>query len=602
MALQLPSEILLSIASSCPRLKDVNALARTCWRCYQPLGWYLYERDSKSETSVALVWAARHGVEETAKKALAAVADPGMRFSDTTLANSPLHCAAGNGHEAVLRLLLAVKGVDPNSQCRHDRLTPLVHAADNGHLHIVKYLAGLDTIDLSLGDLYNFSLLWYAVHGGSTEVVKFLMTLDSVLHNLDPPPSSERYHYPSAFLLAVQRGHADMVELFLADGVVDPDQRGWDNESPLWIAASKGHAQVVKLLMDTGRVDLNCIDTNYRRTPFLMASLRDRFEVVSVLLSNDGVDVNAMGRTGTTALYSAVAGRQIGMVRMLLESGRVDPNVLCCHDPDHETALTKAIEGGHLGIIDMLLATEGIRVNEPSWGRCPSPLLVAVSADHNGTLRPHRMTIINRLLDLEQIDANQPDIKGITPLVCAIESRYGAAAAETLLSSKKVDPNKKDHRGQTPLIHAASKGDVAMVKLLLNSGRVDANMRGNDGASALSIAAKTGNCSMIRVLLEWPHTDPEIRGEDGLTPFALAAYYEWQFAANLLLRTGKVDINSKDRSGRSPLSLAASLGYCEMADWLLSEGAAVTKPGYKGRWPSLSWVVSRCKDWASPTK
>lgn len=46
---------------------------------------------------------------------------------------TPLLLAAVNGHEAVVKLLLATDGVDPNSKDSTYGRTPLLSAAANGH-------------------------------------------------------------------------------------------------------------------------------------------------------------------------------------------------------------------------------------------------------------------------------------------------------------------------------------------------------------------------------------------------------------------------------------------------------------------------------------
>jgi len=64
---------------------------------------------------------------------------------------TPLILAAENGHEAVVKLLLAGK-VDPDAKDKYGR-TPFSWAAENGHEAVVKLLLATSTVDIDQQDL-----------------------------------------------------------------------------------------------------------------------------------------------------------------------------------------------------------------------------------------------------------------------------------------------------------------------------------------------------------------------------------------------------------------------------------------------------------------
>ena len=66
---------------------------------------------------------------------------------------TPLSWAAENGHEAVVKLLLAKDGVDPDSKDRYGQ-TPLSWAAGNGHEAVVRLLLAKDGVDPDSKDRY----------------------------------------------------------------------------------------------------------------------------------------------------------------------------------------------------------------------------------------------------------------------------------------------------------------------------------------------------------------------------------------------------------------------------------------------------------------
>ena len=65
---------------------------------------------------------------------------------------TPLSWAAGNGHEAVIKLLLATGKVDVDSKDKYFSQTPLSRAAGNGHEAVVKLLLATGKADIDSKD------------------------------------------------------------------------------------------------------------------------------------------------------------------------------------------------------------------------------------------------------------------------------------------------------------------------------------------------------------------------------------------------------------------------------------------------------------------
>jgi ankyrin repeat protein len=59
---------------------------------------------------------------------------------------TPLLRAAESGHQAVIKLLLGVEGVDPDSKDSRFGRTPLSWAAGHGHEAVVKLLQSRDSL------------------------------------------------------------------------------------------------------------------------------------------------------------------------------------------------------------------------------------------------------------------------------------------------------------------------------------------------------------------------------------------------------------------------------------------------------------------------
>jgi ankyrin repeat domain-containing protein 50 len=134
------------------------------------------------------------------------------------LGRTPLSCAVEEGHEAVVRLLLAHSDVEADSKDKYSR-TPLWRAAEGGHEALVRLLLARSDVEVDLKD-----------DGGRTPLWR-----------------------------AAERGHEAVVRLLLEKGA-NPDSKDRQGRTVLFPAAENGHDAVMRLLLDKG-ADL---DSTYR--------------------------------------------------------------------------------------------------------------------------------------------------------------------------------------------------------------------------------------------------------------------------------------------------------------------------------------------------
>jgi len=107
--LYFPTELLLLIATFLEAERDINSLSQTNNQLHAVLNPYLYRYNSQSSRSSALLWAAEHGNEATARISIQEGAEIGVKDN---IGWTPLFWAAATGHEAVVRLLLETGQVD----------------------------------------------------------------------------------------------------------------------------------------------------------------------------------------------------------------------------------------------------------------------------------------------------------------------------------------------------------------------------------------------------------------------------------------------------------------------------------------------------------
>ena len=109
--------------------------------------------------------------------------------------------------------------------------TALYHALSNQHIETAKRLieAGVD--------INSYQGFLIAVHNGLTKTVKFLLK----------PEEKDSYLYQRGFMVAVKRGHVNIVDLFLNIGVSHQDDNG--HCEALFEATQKGYINIVDRLL-----------------------------------------------------------------------------------------------------------------------------------------------------------------------------------------------------------------------------------------------------------------------------------------------------------------------------------------------------------------
>ena len=112
-----------------------------------------------------------------------------------------------------------------------------------------------------------------------------------------------------------------------------------------------------------------------------------------------------------------------------------------------------------------------------------------------------------------------------------------------------VDPNARDDSGWTPLMHAANKGETALISILLDA-KAGLDTRAPDGATALFIAALRGHEESVKTLVR-AGADTSIAGPRGKTALDMARLQDLQKTVELLkmARSDRADFASAQKAG-----------------------------------------------------
>ncbi len=291
----------------------------------------------------------------------------------------------------------------------------------------------------------------------------------------------------------------------------------WDRLQPVT-------ASIAVLLLGTSLL------TAAEMTPIAAAEAGDHAAAIR-LASMKGVNVNATGADGSTAIMYAAANNDLELVRALIKAGA---NVKLANQLG-TSALTEAAIIGSAPVIDALLKAGG--------------------------------------------DPNFRTTDGETPLMAA--ARSGKVDAAKLLLAAGADINAKEAwGGQSAIMWASAQGQADMVKFLASKdaslndhGKVNQWERkiiqeprpkdmNKGGFTPLHYAAREGCAACVQNLLD-AHADPDSEDPDRETPLLLALE-NMHFDTAAVLVKGGADLDKWDLFGRSPVYMAADVSTLPM--------------------------------------
>lgn len=158
----------------------------------------------------------------------------------------------------------------------------------------------------------------------------------------------------------------------------DIDAQDHFGRTPLLFAAAMGHRDTCSALICRG-ADVSHKDAVYGQSPLQLAAAHGHGEVVRLLLETGRVDPNI--KSGGSALHMAARLGYLQVARLLLEAG-ADPEIANTHTG--ETPLSQAAALGHIPLVSLLLQS-GAKV-EHGDNRGWTPLHHAVKHGRKRTI------------------------------------------------------------------------------------------------------------------------------------------------------------------------------------------------------------------------
>lgn len=374
---------------------------------------------------------------------------------------------------------------------------------------------------------------------------------------------SLRTEFPNALYAAAANGHTSVISLLLSHGA-PINARGGRDGTALQAAALEGQADAVKLLLEQGASHAEACKRY--GTPLSAAAEKAHQRTFSVLL--DYADPNGRGGWYSLPLVSAIVGKNLNIVRRLIEAG-ADINAI---GGRHGGPLPAAAAFGMNDLVKELV-DHGAKVNDDD-DKASDVLYAASLAGHVST--------VELLLDLgADVDAKGGRHQNA---LGAASSEGHFKVVETLLNAEANVEFFDEHWGNA-LQAAALRGHDTIVQLLADSG-VDPNAPGGDKGTALVSAATNGHDTAIQTLLDLGV--PSGATEEMTSALIAASLGGYVKTVHLLAKHGanvsSLAQPSKTASYCTPLQAAASKRHLDVVKLLISLGAEVngTDEGWFG--------------------
>lgn len=237
---------------------------------------------------------------------------------------TPLMEASREGHDEMAALLLA-QGANINAQTEETQETALTLACCGGFLEVADYLLK-NGADLEIGAS---TPLMEAAQEGHLELVRFLLENRANVH-------AQTQTGDTALTYACENGHTDVAEVLLYYGA-ELEHESEGGRTPLMKACRAGHICTIKFLINKG-ADVNRQSTSNDHTPLSLACAGGHQAVVELLLKS-GADPFHKLKDNSTMLIEASKGGHIGVVQMLLDY----PNSMIPPPPTSSTSLSATV-------------------------------------------------------------------------------------------------------------------------------------------------------------------------------------------------------------------------------------------------------------------
>eukprot|EP01032_Pedospumella_encystans_P012000 gene12000-13914_t len=438
----------------------------------------------------------------------------------TTEGTTPgkLYIAVQNGDlEGIREIILSATAED-------NQRTALAYAAISGRCDVLQEILKHPGTDPNLPNKFGVSPLMSAM---TAEVTQMLLA--------HPKVDANAIGKEGSFRIACQEGEVEIVRVFLRLEHFNVNAVKEGRVTGLMLATNNKHVAVIEALLTHPEIDVNAQD-NDGATALMFAK---DVAVVEALLRHPEIDVNIQDKNGYSALIGAcddVDSHEI--IPLLLSQQGINVNLRL---ESGCTALLMMCARGHTDAVKLLLVVPSIDVNLPnSTGYSP---LIKV-ADQG------RTEICTMLLRHPDIDANAQSEDGFTALICAAQNGH-VEIVKALLDFGCVQPSASNNKDWAALCPASI--DRADVRALLQNRVLNVPFVSKAGYIAFNKACDNLHVKIAKMLFAIPGIDVNAENEEENTPLTVACFKGAVEIVEMLLAHLDIDVNK----GKFPPLVAA---------------------------------------------
>ncbi|XP_044019769.1 putative ankyrin repeat protein RF_0381 [Aphidius gifuensis] len=363
-----------------------------------------------------------YAVENEAECTVQLLVNKGSFINATAENNiTPLHIAAKKGYNNIypheennLLKILLENGADVNAQT-DDKKTALYFTAQAGHLSAVQTILKHNPDKNIEG---NLSSLGVAISCNHTDGIKASYFKSQAKHmnilrndGLSRPVSNIKNNITSRYH-SISCDHSTIVNLLIDYGLtLEPQHKFY--KMFIFAAASIGHLKIIKnfLTSDSCDVNLSVNPASKKSTRILHTSIINNHTDISLLLIENGADVNVKDENNKSPVHYAVTNNNTEVTKKLVaHHAEVQPILLSC-----------AIRNDNLEIIEILVKC-GVNINTIfemsssfSRNRKLTPLLIAMHKMNHSVIQ----YLVEHGANVNFVDA--PD--GYPPLHYAVTNK-----------------------------------------------------------------------------------------------------------------------------------------------------------------------------------